>query len=86
MPSSRGSSQPRDWTQVSHIAGGFFTIWTMKEAQKSMNPCKKKSHNKVVLQKSQFTQTIRLGWKQGFFKKDFWAITLKYPLYLKVKI
>jgi len=26
MPSSRGSSQPRDGTQVSHIAGGFFTI------------------------------------------------------------
>ena len=24
-PFSRGSSQPRDWTQVSHIAGGFFT-------------------------------------------------------------
>ena len=26
MPSSRGSSQPRDQTQVSHIAGGFCTI------------------------------------------------------------
>jgi len=26
MPSSRGSSQPRDQTQVSGIAGGFFTI------------------------------------------------------------
>ena len=25
FPSSRGSSQPRDRTQVSHIAGGFFT-------------------------------------------------------------
>ena len=25
IPSSRGSSQPRDQTQVSHIAGGFFT-------------------------------------------------------------
>ena len=25
-PSSRGSSQPRDQIQVSHIAGGFFTI------------------------------------------------------------
>ena len=25
MPSSRGSSQPRDQTQVSHLAGGFFT-------------------------------------------------------------
>ena len=24
--SSRGSSQPRDQTQVSHIAGGFLTI------------------------------------------------------------
>ena len=22
-----GSSQPRDWTQVFHIAGRFFTIW-----------------------------------------------------------
>ena len=26
MPSSRGSSQPRDQTQVSHIAGRFCTI------------------------------------------------------------
>ena len=25
FPFSRGSSQSRDWTQVSHIAGGFFT-------------------------------------------------------------
>ena len=25
FPFSRGSSQPKDWTQVSHIAGGFFT-------------------------------------------------------------
>ena len=32
MPSSRGSSQIRDWTEVFHIAGGFFTIWAMKEA------------------------------------------------------
>ena len=25
FPFSRGSSQHRDWTQVSHIAGGLFT-------------------------------------------------------------
>ena len=25
IPSSRGSSQPRDGSQVSHTAGGFFT-------------------------------------------------------------
>ena len=33
FPFSRGSSQPRDQTQVSHIAGGFFTIWATREAQ-----------------------------------------------------
>ena len=27
VPFSRQSSQPRDWTQVSHIASKFFTIW-----------------------------------------------------------
>ena len=33
FPFSRGSSQPRDWTQVSHIVGGFFTSWATREAQ-----------------------------------------------------
>ena len=32
VPFSRASSQPRDWTQVSLIAGGFFTSWATKEA------------------------------------------------------
>ena len=32
MPFSRGSSQPRDQTQVSCITGRFFTIWATKEA------------------------------------------------------
>ena len=31
---SKGSSQPRGWTQVSRIAGGFFTSWATREAQK----------------------------------------------------
>ena len=30
---SRGSSQPRDRTHVSCIAGGFFTIWATREAK-----------------------------------------------------
>ena len=29
--SSRGSSRPRGWTQLSHIAGRFFTIWATRE-------------------------------------------------------
>ena len=36
MPSSMGggSSQPRDWTPVSRIAGGLFTTWATREAHK----------------------------------------------------
>ena len=33
FPFFRGSSQPRDWTQVSRIAGGYFTSWAKREAQ-----------------------------------------------------
>ena len=33
IPFSRGSSQPRDGTQVSCIAGRFFTSWATREAQ-----------------------------------------------------
>ena len=29
-PFSRESSQLRDWTQVSHIAGNFFTVWATR--------------------------------------------------------
>ena len=32
VPFSRGSSQPRDQTQVSHIAGRFFTSWATRGA------------------------------------------------------
>ena len=31
-PFSRGSSQTRNWTEVSCIAGGFFTSWATREA------------------------------------------------------
>ena len=33
FPFSRGPSQPRDQTQVSHTAGRFFTGWATREAQ-----------------------------------------------------
>ena len=32
MPFSRGSSWPRDWTQVSCIAGRRFNLWATREA------------------------------------------------------
>ena len=37
VPFSRGSSQPRDLTQVSRIAGRIFTSWSTREA-----------HNRIV--------------------------------------
>ena len=33
MPSSRGTSWPRDWTHISWIAGGFLYHWATREAQ-----------------------------------------------------
>ena len=36
-PFSRESSWPRNWTEVSCIAGRFFTNWAIREAQKNIN-------------------------------------------------
>ena len=33
IPLSKESSQPWDQTQVSHIAGGFFSVWATRDAQ-----------------------------------------------------
>ena len=41
---SRGSSWPRNWTQVFCIAGRFFTDWAMREAQSMYRP--------IIIQKS----------------------------------
>ena len=38
MSSSRGSSPPRNQTQVSCIAGGFFTIWATRGALSYISP------------------------------------------------
>ena len=35
FPFSRGSSQLRDWTQVSCIARGFFTSWATREVREA---------------------------------------------------
>ena len=37
IPFPRGSSQLRDWTQVSCIAGRFFTVWSPREALQDSN-------------------------------------------------
>ena len=39
VPFSRGSSQPRDQTQVSVIVGAFFTSWATREATSGLLKC-----------------------------------------------
>ena len=49
ISSSRGSSQPRDRTQVSHTAGRFFTSWATREPLNTWLPkiiCTKVKHSK----------------------------------------
>ena len=43
FPFSRGSSQPRDQTQVSHIAGGFFSSWATGKPKQ--NYCSKRVYD-----------------------------------------
>ena len=38
VSSSRGSSQSRDWTQVSCIVGRLFTVWVTREAAETHLP------------------------------------------------
>ena len=43
IPFSRGSSQPRDQTQVSCISGECFTIWAIREARTNQTKTKLKN-------------------------------------------
>ena len=59
MPSSRGSSQPRDRTQVPRIVGGSFTVWATREA---LFVWKQTRWTKFVLLRIRTTEhTLRLG-------------------------
>ena len=50
FPFSKGSSQPRNQTQVSHIAGKFFTSWaTRDDHRKSVKKWGKKSFDDMDL-------------------------------------
>ena len=49
IPFSRGSSLPRGRTQVSLIAGGLFTIWTTREAQKTWYMERNNNNNKKCI-------------------------------------
>ena len=68
FPLSRGSSQPRDGIQVSHIAGWFFTSWSQGK------PKNTRTGSLSLLQWIFPTQELNQGLlhKGGFF--NIWAI------------
>ena len=65
IPFSRESSQPRDQTQVSCIAGGFFTIWATREAPRKCSLQGPSKENKAA--KAQKAQ-LPLAFREAFLK------------------
>ena len=51
IPFSRGFSQPKDQTQVSQTAGGFFTSWATREALREIKHDQKNKHKNRHKQK-----------------------------------
>ena len=47
IPFSRGSSQPRDQTQVSSVVGRFLTVWATREAHIALQAVSKQFRSRV---------------------------------------
>ena len=81
FPFSRGSSQPRDQIQVSHIAGRFFISWATNEAQEYWSgeyvKANSEIRNFVYLLSIQYMQTTHFERK---FNQNFESC------YKKVKV
>ena len=68
---SRGSSRPRDQTQVSHIAGRRFNLCTTREALKYKNTASEKtSCRDTELQIQALTSKISKGGKEARLKEE----------------
>ena len=63
-PFSSGSPQPRNWTGVSCIAGGFFTNWAEREA------------NFIIKNKSKAIQEYDQYWSQSIQEYDLCTETI----------
>ena len=66
MSSSSVSSQLWDGNQVSHIAGGFFTVWATREAPDPMQPLKK-----INKRKKKYKKEDKMGYKSSERGENF---------------
>ena len=83
MHSSRASSQSRDQTQVSCIAGRFFTTWATREAHSSLsNHINRQRKAQTISQRCkvlvfyQNTTTINEKWENILLSR-IWMLSLK---------
>ena len=68
---SRGSSRPRDQTQVSHIAGRHFNLCATREALKYKNTVSQKTfYRDTELQIQVLTSNISKGGKEARLKEE----------------
>ena len=70
VPFSRGSSQPRDWTQISCFVGRFFTAWTTREAKISHALWPKKQNIKQKQYCNKFSKDLKT-----------WSMSKNFSLY-----
>ena len=61
----------RDWTQVSYIARGFFTNWTMREVHEGLSKVKLLSH--VRLFATPWTVAYQVSPSMGFSRQEYWS-------------
>ena len=85
FPFSRESSQPRDWTWVSCIAGGFFTIWVTREAPMCVSIClkivfKAKNNLSFRLSSKQCKELEKWGAEQCSEHNSLWSKILSFPI------
>ena len=65
---SRGSSRPRDQTQVSHIVDRRFTVWATREVL-----MKVKSLSHVQLFATPWTVAYQAPLSMGFSRQEYWS-------------
>ena len=80
IPFSRGSSQPRDQTQVSCIAGRFFTIWATREASLMTDATVKHANGggglvakSCLTLVTPWTRACQAPLSMGFSRQEYWS-------------
>ena len=85
FPFSREPSQPRDQTQVSRIAGGFFTRWATGEAHLSEWLFKKTANNQCSWGYGE-KQTLRHWRRECHLVPPLWKIVWRFLKKLKIEL